>query len=85
MRKQPSHDVMLVDSKDVDEKLKSAFHVLKATYSHPYQAHGSNRLLVRGSRRAGGSRDGMVGDPVGFIPRGMASRRSLACLSKTCA
>lgn len=41
MRKRPSHDVMLVDSKDVDEKLKSAFHVLKAMYSHPYQAHGS--------------------------------------------
>src|SRR5258708_9203206 len=32
---------MVIDSKDVDEKLKSAFHVLKATYSHPYQAHGS--------------------------------------------
>ena len=32
---------MLVNSKDVEEKLKSAAHVLKATYSHPYQAHGS--------------------------------------------
>jgi len=41
IRKQPSREVMLVNSKDVDEKLKSAAHVLKATYSHPYQAHGS--------------------------------------------
>jgi CO/xanthine dehydrogenase Mo-binding subunit len=41
MRKQPSRDVMLVNSQDVDNKLKSASHVLKATYSYPYQAHGS--------------------------------------------
>jgi CO/xanthine dehydrogenase Mo-binding subunit len=41
IRKQPSRDVMLVDSKDVEDKLKSAAHVLKATYLHPYQAHGS--------------------------------------------
>ena len=41
MRKQPSHDLMLVNSKDVEDKLKTAAGVLKATYSHPYQAHGS--------------------------------------------
>ncbi|MGA8871735.1 MAG: molybdopterin cofactor-binding domain-containing protein, partial [Candidatus Acidiferrales bacterium] len=41
IRKQPSSDFLLVDSKDVDEKLKAASHVLKATYSYPYQAHGS--------------------------------------------
>ncbi len=41
IRKQPSREVMLVNSKDTDDKLKSAAHVLKATYSHPYQAHGS--------------------------------------------
>ena len=41
MRKQPSRDTLLVDSNDVDQKLQSASHVLKATYSHPYQAHGS--------------------------------------------
>ena len=41
MRKQPSRDVMVVNSKDVDTKLKSASRVLKATYLHPYQAHGS--------------------------------------------
>ncbi len=41
MRKQASRDVMLVNSKDVEDKLKSAAHVLKATYSYPYQAHGS--------------------------------------------
>jgi nicotinate dehydrogenase subunit B len=41
LRKQPSRDAMLVDSKDVDHKLKSASRVLKATYSHSFQAHGS--------------------------------------------
>jgi CO/xanthine dehydrogenase Mo-binding subunit len=41
MRKLPSRQVLLVDSKDVEAKLNSAVHVLKATYSHPYQAHGS--------------------------------------------
>lgn len=41
MRKPPSREVMLVNSKDVENKLKSAARVLKATYLHPYQAHGS--------------------------------------------
>jgi CO/xanthine dehydrogenase Mo-binding subunit len=41
LRKQPSRDSMLVNSNDVDNKLKSASRVLKATYLHPYQAHGS--------------------------------------------
>ena len=41
MRKQPSSDAVLINSKDMDEKLKSASQVLKATYSYPYQAHGS--------------------------------------------
>jgi nicotinate dehydrogenase subunit B len=41
MRKQASRDVMLVNSKDVDDKLRSSAHVLKARYSYPYQAHGS--------------------------------------------
>lgn len=39
--KQPSRDLMLVDSKDADDKLKASSRVLQATYSHPYQAHGS--------------------------------------------
>jgi nicotinate dehydrogenase subunit B len=41
IRNQPSRQLMLVNSKDVDDKLKSAAHVLKATYSYPYQSHGS--------------------------------------------
>lgn len=41
IRKQPSRQALLVDSKDVDAKLNSAAHVLKASYLHPYQAHGS--------------------------------------------
>ncbi|MFY9789987.1 MAG: molybdopterin cofactor-binding domain-containing protein [Candidatus Sulfotelmatobacter sp.] len=41
MRQQPSGDLMLVDSKDTDGRLKASSRVLQATYSHPYQAHGS--------------------------------------------
>jgi nicotinate dehydrogenase subunit B len=41
IRKQPSRDVMMVDSEDVEQSLAQAATVLKATYSHPYQAHGS--------------------------------------------
>jgi nicotinate dehydrogenase subunit B len=41
MRNQPAHDTMLINSSDVDDKLKSASQVLKATYLHPFQAHGS--------------------------------------------
>src|SRR6202047_2131968 len=41
IRKQPSRDLLMVDSQDVDQKLTQAATVLKATYCHPYQAHGS--------------------------------------------
>ena len=36
-----SRDVMTVNSKDVDEKMGRAAKVIKATYRHPYQMHGS--------------------------------------------
>lgn len=41
MRKQPSRDTLLVDSKDVERQLGSAHGVLRATYAYPYQMHGS--------------------------------------------
>jgi nicotinate dehydrogenase subunit B len=41
VRRQPSRDNLLVDSKDVEEKLGQAATVLKATYLYPYQMHGS--------------------------------------------
>ena len=41
MRQQPSRDVLVVDSQDVEQKLASAATVLRATYLHPYQMHGS--------------------------------------------
>ncbi len=41
MRKQPSRDALIVDSGDVDRHLKEAAIVVKATYLHPYQMHGS--------------------------------------------
>jgi CO/xanthine dehydrogenase Mo-binding subunit len=37
----PTRDVMLVDSKDVDQKLAEAVTVVKATYYHPYQKHAA--------------------------------------------
>ncbi len=41
MRKLPSRDTLLVDSKDVDKNLASADQVVRATYLHPYHMHGS--------------------------------------------
>jgi len=37
----PTRDTLLVDSKDVEQKLAEAATVLNATYHHPYQMHGS--------------------------------------------
>ena len=37
----PTRDTLLVNSKDVDQKLARAATVVKATYYHPYQMHGS--------------------------------------------
>jgi nicotinate dehydrogenase subunit B len=41
IRKQLSRDMLMVDSQDVEQQLARAATVLKATYCHPYQAHGS--------------------------------------------
>ena len=41
MRTQPSRDTLVVDSGDVDAKLKSAAEVVRATYMYPFQMHGS--------------------------------------------
>jgi CO/xanthine dehydrogenase Mo-binding subunit len=41
LRKQPSRDTLVVDSKDVDTRLSAAVQIVKATYHHPYQMHGS--------------------------------------------
>ena len=41
IRKQPARDTLLVDSGDVDATLAPAATVLRATYRHPYQMHGS--------------------------------------------
>jgi CO/xanthine dehydrogenase Mo-binding subunit len=37
----PTRDTLLVNSKDVEQKLTEAATVVKATYHHPYQMHGS--------------------------------------------
>jgi nicotinate dehydrogenase subunit B len=41
LRRQPSRDALVVNSKDVDEMLGKAPTVVRATYFHPYQMHGS--------------------------------------------
>ncbi|HEV8494721.1 MAG TPA: molybdopterin cofactor-binding domain-containing protein [Candidatus Angelobacter sp.] len=41
MRKQPSQDALLLDSKDVEQRLAGARAVVRATYVYPYQMHGS--------------------------------------------
>jgi nicotinate dehydrogenase subunit B len=41
LRTRPSRDTLSVDSGDVEEKLAGAATVVKATYLHPYQMHGS--------------------------------------------
>src|SRR5439155_19654023 len=41
MRTQPARDTIVVDSGNVDAKLRSAADVVKATYRYPYQMHGS--------------------------------------------
>ena len=41
MRTQPSRDTLLVNSNDVDATLAKATQVVRSTYLHPYQMHGS--------------------------------------------
>ncbi len=41
LRKQPSRDAFVVNSRDVDQTLAKAVSIIKATYRHPYQMHGS--------------------------------------------
>lgn len=41
MRRQPARNTLVVDSGDVDQVLGQAATVVKATYLHPYQMHGS--------------------------------------------
>ncbi|HEY7169192.1 MAG TPA: molybdopterin cofactor-binding domain-containing protein [Vicinamibacterales bacterium] len=41
LRRQPSRDAYVVNSGDVDDRLAGAASVVKATYLHPYQMHGS--------------------------------------------
>lgn len=41
MRRQPARDTFVVDSGDVEQTLAGAAAVVRATYLHPYQMHGS--------------------------------------------
>ena len=41
LRRQPSQDALLVDSKNVDQQLAEGRGVVRATYVYPYQMHGS--------------------------------------------
>jgi CO/xanthine dehydrogenase Mo-binding subunit len=41
LRRLPARDALVVDSGDVDRRMTGAAAVLRATYVHPYQMHGS--------------------------------------------
>jgi len=41
LQNQPSHDTLSVDSGDVEKHLSASSAVLQATYTYPYQMHGS--------------------------------------------
>jgi nicotinate dehydrogenase subunit B len=41
LRTQPTRDVLVVNSGDVEQKLSAAGTVVRATYAYPYQLHGS--------------------------------------------
>jgi CO/xanthine dehydrogenase Mo-binding subunit len=41
LQKQPSHDVLNVDSQDIEAQLAAASNVIRAKYTYPYQMHGS--------------------------------------------
>jgi CO/xanthine dehydrogenase Mo-binding subunit len=41
LQKQPSHDVVSVDSRDTEAQLAAAIRVIRAKYTYPYQMHGS--------------------------------------------
>jgi CO/xanthine dehydrogenase Mo-binding subunit len=41
LQKQPAHDVLSVDSEDIEARLAGASSVIRAKYTYPYQMHGS--------------------------------------------
>jgi nicotinate dehydrogenase subunit B len=41
LQKQPSHDVLSVDSQDVEARLDAASRLIRGRYTYPYQMHGS--------------------------------------------
>lgn len=41
LQKQPSHDTLSVDSRDLDQAFSTAAAILRARYTYPYQMHGS--------------------------------------------
>jgi CO/xanthine dehydrogenase Mo-binding subunit len=41
LQRQPSHDVLSVDSRDVEARLGAANRIIRERYTYPYQMHGS--------------------------------------------
>jgi nicotinate dehydrogenase subunit B len=41
LQKQPSHEILSVDSRDTEAQLAAASNVIRAKYTYPYQMHGS--------------------------------------------
>ena len=76
---QPARDTLLVDSGDVDATLAKAATVLRATYRHPYQMHGSvgSSCAVADVQRGLGH--AVVGHAVGVPDARHRRRCSSAC------
>ena len=60
LKTQPSRDAFVVNSGDVDQKLKEAQTSIKATYFHPYQMHGSMGSSCAVADVKDGARDDLV-------------------------
>ena len=65
MRQQPARNASVVDSGDVDETLRTAAVVLRATYRHPYQMHGSMGTSCAVADVSEGRAKNLVTDAIG--------------------
>src|ERR1022692_210603 len=60
LQKQPAHDVLSVDSPDIEAQLAAASSVIRAKYTYPYQMHGSVGASCAVEHRAGLAREGRI-------------------------
>ena len=85
LRKQPSRDTLLVNSKDVDDDARKARDGRQGDLPASVPDARIDRHLVRGRRRAGRQGDDLVGDAVGVPDAQHARRCCSACRPTTSA